>query len=342
MATFRPAPGLGAGLRRVVLGNLPTPLDHAPRLSAALGGPPILVKREDLSGLALGGNKTRQVEALLADVLDQNADTVVTTAAAQSNFCRTVAAGGAKLGLEVHLLLRGKEDTPRTGNLMLDQLLGAHIEFIATQEPYDTTIMGRLAALMDRLRNEGRHPMLLHMTAAAGPLGAAAYVPMAEELRDQFNSLGVRPAAVYLVASSGLTMAGLLVGFRALGLSIRVVGICAQTDPGFLRPLVLRRALEAAALLGLNVKLTAADIELDGAYMGPGYGIPDKATIAAMELAASTEGLILDPVYTGKAMAGLIAQIRAKRWRNEDSVMFVHSGGAPALFAGGTMPTAQT
>lgn len=319
----------------MALGSFPTPLEPAPRLSAALGGPPIFIKREDLSGLALGGNKTRQAEALMAEAIEGGADTVVATAAAQSNFCRTVAAAGAKLGLHVRLLLRAHGNPPVNGNLLLDELLGAEIEFIDTLDAYDPVIAPKLDHLMQRLRAAGRRPHLLHMNGAAAVRGAAAYIPMAAELNTEFQDAGVRPSALYLVTSSGLTACGLLAGFRALRNPIRLIGICAQTPPDFLAPRILQRACEAAQFVGLDLSFQPEDIALDGAFLGPGYGVPDAGTVAAIELAARTEALILDPVYTGKAMAGLIAHVRSGRWRKDEAIVFIHSGGAPGLFAGG-------
>ncbi len=336
---LRPPEGLAASLPRVVLGSFPTPLEAAPRLSAALGSE-VWIKREDLSGLALGGNKTRQLEALMAAALGEGADCIVATAAAQSNFCRTVAAAGAKLGLDVHLLLRGPSNLEDSGNLLLDRLLGAEISFTPILDPYSAEIAATLAGIVARLRAAGRRPHLLHMAGAAAARGAAAYVPMAEELLAQFGALGIRPDGICMVASSGLSAAGLALGLRAAGADIPILGICAQSPAEFLHPLILRRAEEASELLGLSTHVTASDVELEEGFMGPGYGIADVATLAAMDLAARTEALILDPVYTGKAMAGLAAHARAGRWR-EGGVVFIHSGGAPGLFAYGGARLAQ-
>ena len=334
-ASMRPAVGLAASMACVALGHFPTPLEPAPRLAAALAGPALWIKREDLSGLALGGNKTRQLEALMAAALASGADTVVTTAAAQSNFCRTTAAAAAKLGLRAVLLLRGGADAPVTGNLLLDQLLGAEIEFIATADPYDPAVARRLEQIMDRLRASGRKPELLHVVGAAGTLGAAAYVPAAEELVRQFAANGIEPDALYLAAGSGLTMAGLALGLKHLGVNTRVIGISAQVPAGFLRPIVARRANEVAVMLGLATRLAEDEIELDDRQIGAGYGIATLASVDAMELGARTESLVLDPVYTGKCMAGLIAHVRAGRWPAGTTVAFLHSGGAPGLFAYG-------
>ncbi len=317
-------------LPRVTLGCFPTPLETAPRLGAVLGAP-VWVKREDLSGLALGGNKTRQLEVLMAAAIEAGADCVVATAAAQSNFCRTAAAAGAKLGLGVHLLLRGEAGQEDAGNLVLDRMLGATIRFTAERDPYTPAIAAELAAMVDGLRAAGRLPYLFHMAGAAAALGAAAYVPMATEVLQQLA--GAKPDAIFLVASSGLSLAGLVLGLRTAGSTLRVVGVCAQSPASLLRPLIVQRAAEAAALLGLPALVTAADFELDESCMGPSYGIADPPTVVAMDLAARTEGLILDPVYTGKAMAGMAAQLRAGRWPG--GAVFVHSGGAPGLFAYG-------
>jgi len=334
-APMRRHAGLSATLATVALGQFPTPLEPAPRLTAALGGPRLWIKREDMSGLALGGNKTRQLEALMAEALSNGADTVVVTAAAQSNFCRTAAAAAAKLGVHAVLLLRGNTDASRTGNLLLDHLLGAEIEFLDTTDPYDPAVPQRLERIMQRLRAAGRKPQLLHVVGAAGALGAAAYVPFAEELATQFAASGIMPAALYVTTGSGLTMAGVALGLKALELPTRVVGICAQQPVDFLLPIVVRRANEAAELLGLPTRLDAADIELDDRQIHPGYGIANAAAVEAIELAARTESLLLDPVYTGKCMAGLIAHVRAERWASNDAIVFVHSGGAPGLFAYG-------
>jgi len=324
---------LAASLARVALGTFPTPLEFAPRLSAALGGPSIWIKREDMSGLALGGNKTRQLEVLMADALAGGADTVVVTAAAQSNFCRTTAAAAAKLGLRAVLLLRGAANSPRVGNLLLDELMGAEVEFISTTDPYDPAVPARLEAIVQRLRGEGRQPKLLHVVGGAGTLAAAAYVPFAEEMTAQFAANGITPSVIYVTAGSGLTMAGLSIGLVALNSPARVIGVSAQQKEKFLRPIVQRRAGEVADLLGLSAKLEAGDIEIDDSQLGTGYGIATPAAVRAIEMAARTEALLLDPVYTGKCMAGLIAHVQSGRWTRDDAIVFVHSGGAPGLFA---------
>jgi len=323
-------------VERVALGAFPTPLERAPRLEEALGGADVWIKREDLSGLALGGNKVRQLETLMAQALAAGADTIVTTAAAQSNFCRTTAGAAAKLGLHCVLLLRGVPGLPLDGNLLLDRLLGAEIEFIDTKDPYDPAVPQQLQGIMDRLRAKGRRPYLAHVVGTAGAVGAAAYLPMAEELIAQWTARAISPAALYVTAGSGLTLAGLALGLKWLGWRTRVVGICAQMPASFLHPLVVQRANEASALLGLGTAIAAEDFELDDRQIGPGYGMATAEAVEAIELSAQTESLILDPVYTGKCMAGLIAHVRAGRWRSEGPLVFLHSGGTPTLFAYGS------
>jgi 1-aminocyclopropane-1-carboxylate deaminase/D-cysteine desulfhydrase-like pyridoxal-dependent ACC family enzyme len=288
-----------------------------------------------LSGLALGGNKTRQLEALMAAALSARADTVVATAAAHSNFCRTTAAAAAKLGLRAVLLLRGHAGLPITGNLLLDRLLGAEIEFIDTTDPYDPAVPARLEEIVARLRVSGRRPHLVHVVGSSGALGAAAYLPAAEELVRQCRTQSISPSALYLAVGSGLTLAGLALGLKHLGSTMRVVGICVQRPASFMQPLIIERAGQAAALLGIATRLEAQDFELDDRHIGPGYGVATGAALEAIELAARNEGLILDPIYSGKCMAGLAAHLRAGRFGPTGLVIFLHSGGTPGLFAYG-------
>jgi D-cysteine desulfhydrase family pyridoxal phosphate-dependent enzyme len=318
-------------LPRVALGNFPTPLERATALGHRIGVD-LIFKREDLSGFALGGNKVRQLEVLLSEALDAGADTLVTTAAAQSNFCRVTAGAAAKVGLRSVLLLRGHEESPPVGNLLLDRLFGAEIEFIQTSNSYDPAIAERVATIVRRLKDQGRRPHLLHVTGAAGPLAAAAYASAADELAAQWENARLTPTAMYLAAGSGLTLAGLAIRFKQIGLPLKLVGICAQISADALRPLVIQRANEAAQLLGIPCQLSSDDFELIDKHIGPGYGEPGDDALEAIRLAARCEGVVLDPTYTGKAMAGLIADIRSGRWHSKDQVVFFHSGGLPAVF----------
>jgi 1-aminocyclopropane-1-carboxylate deaminase/D-cysteine desulfhydrase-like pyridoxal-dependent ACC family enzyme len=315
------------GLPRIRLALLPTPLQPAPRLGERLGID-LLVKREDQSGLGLGGNKARQVEVLIADAVAGDADTVLTTAGAQSNFCRAFAAGAARLGLRCILLLRGDRQASPVGNLLLDLLFGAEIHWIDTADPYDPAVLERLHALAAAA---GERVRIVHLPGEAGPLAAAAATSLALELAEQCHP---EPTAIYLAAGSGLTAAGLALGCEAAGLPARVRAVSVQQPGSFIEPLIRRRAGEAAALLGLDVRLAPDRLVVDDGWIEPGYGQPSRPALDALAVAARLEGWVLDPVYTGKALAGLIADAQRGDLAGE-RVVFLHSGGAPSLFAHG-------
>ncbi len=325
--------GLTASLARVRLAHLPTPLEAAPRLSAALGGPPLWVKREDLSALALGGNKPRQLEFLMAAAQAEGAQAVVTTAAVQSNFCRACAAAGAKLGIRVGLLLRGSGQEDLQGNYLLDKLLGAELRFIPTQDPYDPRVPQWLDEFVADFTRRGLKTHLLHLPGQTGTLGAAAMVSAGEELARQFLEQDIMPRALFIAAGSGLTVAGLVLAFKALKLPLRVVGVSVQRQADFMRPLIVQRANAAAELLKLAVRIEPGDFDFDDRFIGSGYGVPSQPAVEAILLAGRTEGLVLDPIYSGKALAGMLAQLRDGAWPGSGPLVFFHSGGAPGLFA---------
>jgi 1-aminocyclopropane-1-carboxylate deaminase/D-cysteine desulfhydrase-like pyridoxal-dependent ACC family enzyme len=314
------------GLPRCPLALLPTPLEVAPRLGARLGVE-LWVKREEQSGLGLGGNKARQVEVLLGDALAHGAEVVLTTAGAQSNFCRAFAAGAARLGLRCILLLRGDGRAATDGNLLLNLLFGAEVHWIATEDPYDPAVLERLQALA---ATAGGRAWIVQLPGAAGPLAAAAAAGLALEIAEQGE-----PDAIWLAAGSGLTAAGLALGCAALGMRTRVRVVSVQQRRGFIEPLIRRRIAEAAALLGLEPP-SGVRLAVDDGWIGPGYGQPSRAALDAMVLAARLEGWALDPAYTGKALAALIAGAA-----QGERVVFVHSGGAPALFAHGAAVAAH-
>lgn len=295
--------------------HAPTPLDEAPRLSAEIGVR-LLVKRDDQTGLALGGNKARKLELLLDDALARGCDTLIATGGAQSNFARMAAAAAARCGLACHLVLSGSPPSRRTGNLVLDRLFGATIEFAGTAH------WGRLEERVRALASElgpRAYPMPVGGSTARGAL---AYVAAADELVAQ---LGVAPDWVVLADGSGGTHAGLLAGLPP---SVRVLGVDVARPPVPLVEHVARLAAETAHLAGRPAP-AGAPLVVD--HAGPGYGAISEECRAAVRLAARTEALLLDPVYTGKAMAGLIAAARARRLSG--TVVFWHTGGAPALFA---------
>ncbi len=319
-------------IARIRLANLPTPLEHCPRLSAAIGGPDIHVKRDDLTGLAFGGNKTRQLEFLFADLQAKGADTVVAGAYTQSNWCRQITAAACKLGLRTALvLLHGEKGPCPQGNLLLDRLMGADVTIteITDLQELPPLLEERAAALVA----EGRRPYVVNPfgldTLARSTLG---YVNAALELDEQLTAAGVDPAYVYLCGAN-MTPAGLHLGLRALGRKARVVGI-APIEWDEDRPTDIARIASAAArLLDLDLAFTADDILCDTGYIGERYGVVTPEGRAALRLAARTEGLILDPVYTSKALAGLIGHIEAGRIAHDEPVVFVHTGGNPAVFA---------
>jgi D-cysteine desulfhydrase family pyridoxal phosphate-dependent enzyme len=294
--------------------HAPTPLDAALRLSAELGVE-LLVKRDDQTGLALGGNKARKLELLVADAIARGCDTLIATGGAQSNFARMAAAAAAKSGLRCHLVLSGSEPEHATGNLVLDHLFGATVEFAGTAH------WGRLEERVQALATElgpRAYPMPV---GGSTPLGALAYVDAASELLAQ---LGRRPDWIVVADGSGGTHAGLLAGLPP---SVRVLGIDVARPPVPLLEHVATLAAATAQLAGRAAP--PAPIVVD--HAGPGYAIASDEGLAAVRLAARSEGLLLDPVYTGKAMAGLIAAARAKTIGG--TVVFWHTGGAPALFA---------
>jgi D-cysteine desulfhydrase family pyridoxal phosphate-dependent enzyme len=297
------------------LAQLPTPLDEAPRLSAALGAR-ILIKRDDLTGLALGGNKARKLEFLVRDALDKGCDTLVTGGGAQSNHARMTAAAAAKMGMACHLVLGGDRPGRLTGNLVLDDLFGAQLHFTATDDwsVWQSEIK-RIAA--------GIGPKAYAIPIGGStPVGALGYVHAADELLGQMPQ---PPDWIVVASSSGGTQAGLLVGLPP---SVRVLGIdVARPEPPLaeLLPKLAQRTAEAAGLVLPKFELHIAD------HTGDHYAALTDECRAAVRLAAETEGLILDPVYSGKGMAGLIAAVRDKRVSG--TIVFWHTGGAPALFA---------
>jgi len=313
---------------RVALGQWPTPLEPLPRLSALLGGPRLWVKRDDVGPLALGGNKVRKLEFLLGHALSLGATAILTTGAADSNHARITALACRRLGLRPLLLLRGEQGAPPQGNLLLDRLLGAEVRW---QDPDSVQPPSELlASWAAELQATGEVPYVIPTGGSVGR-GALGYVAAAVELARQAAEVGCRPAAGLSAAASGGTLAALLFGCARAGLPTGVVGVLVGDDePSAFRRQVGRIAAEAAALLGAAADLPAPTL-LEG-FVGPGYGRLSADGRAAIELAARTEGLLLDPVYTGKAMAGLIAAVRSRRWRSDQDLVFLHTGGQAALF----------
>lgn len=321
-------------LPRVALAQLPTPLEELPRLRSHLQAeapgrlvPRLLVKRDDQTGLAGGGNKTRKLETLVADALRQGADTLLTAGAPQSNHCRQTAAAAAKLGLHAVLVLGGAAPMLEGGNLLLDRLLGAEIVWAADRDRAQV-----LAEAADVQRAAGRRPYVIPY-GGSNPVGAAAYAAAFAELSEQLAAADQDAQHVVFATSSGGTQAGLAVGARATGYTGRLHGISVDQPATPLRQLLAQLATATAQHLGLAMAFEPQQFIVHDDYIGGGYGVVGDAEREAIGLLARSEGLLVDPVYTGRALAGLIDLIRQGQFDEHETVVFWHTGGLPALFA---------
>lgn len=310
----------------------PTPIESMPRLSAALNGPNLFIKRDDCTGLATGGNKTRKLEFLLGEALEQGADMLVTHGAVQSNHVRQTAAAACKAGLKCHALLEQRvQNAPagydNSGNVLLDKLYGTTLEY----RPPGLDMNAETEAVAESLRAEGHRPYFIP-GGGSNPVGALGYARCAQEILDQSTSDG--PAFDWLVTATGSTgtHAGLLAGLHALNSTLPVMGISVRQPEDRQIAAVHGLARKTVDKLGVS-DIPAAKVLVDDGYIGEGYGIPVDSTIEAIEMAAETEGLLLDPVYSAKGMAGLIGLIRKGFFKPSDNVLFLHTGGATALFA---------
>lgn len=316
-------------LPRISLADLPTPIEEMPRLRESLGGGPrLLVKRDDQTGLATGGNKARKLEFLVAEALAQGADTLITVGGAQSNHCRQTAAAAAKLGLRCVLVLSG-DPSPRAGwngNLFLDDLLGAELRWAGEGDRE-----AALAEATETLRAAGARPYVIPVGGSV-PTGAAGYVAAVEELAGQLATRGERVDRIVFASGSAGTHAGILVGVKALGLDVRVEGINDDKVGGLLAKIEALTAATAAHL-GLDLSFSKDDFILHNAYGAPGYGVITVAEREAIRLLARTEGILTGPVYTGRALAGLIDLVRQGIYGPEETILFWHTGGVTGLFA---------
>jgi D-cysteine desulfhydrase family pyridoxal phosphate-dependent enzyme len=308
---------------RVRLAALPTPIEPLPRLSAFLKGPRILVKRDDLTGLALGGNKTRKLEFVLAEALANGARTLVTVGAGQSNHCRQTAALAARAGLGCILVLSGEPPSQPTGNLLLDNLFGAEIVWTSYADRAVT-----LQKTFEAAWEAGRRPYLIPL-GASNALGTLAY----EAAFQEFATQSTEADWIVVASSSGGTQAGLALGARRSGWNGRVLGISIDMEEAGLQSTVADLANAALDRLGEPAAFTAQEILVNADYLGQGYGVVGDAEREAIQLFARLEGLLLDPVYTGRAAAGMLDLVRKGFFRGEDTLLFWHTGGTPALFA---------
>lgn len=317
-------------MARVELARLPTPLEALNRLSAHLGGPRVLVKRDDETGLGLGGNKLRKLEFLLGEAIAQGADTILTAGSMQSNHARQTAAACAKLGLACELVLRGRpypsDPYLHSGNLLLDQLLGARISVIDPAGSREDA----LAQRAEELRASGAKPYVIPVGGSC-LVGCFGYALCAEEVIEQSKDQGLHADAIVVATSSCGTHAGLVAGLHAIKAKTRVVGIAVESDRASQEERVYALAAETAEALGAKALPRDKVIVFDD-FVGPGYAEATQEMRMAIQLTARTEGLILDPVYTGKAMAGLIGLVRRGYFKRDENLVFLHSGGAPGLF----------
>lgn len=308
---------------RIRLAQLPTPIESLPRLSAELHGPRLLVKRDDQTGIALGGNKIRKLEYVLAEAQANGARTLITVGGAQSNHCRLTAALAARLGMECILVLSGEPNQNLNGNVLLDQLFGARI--IWTTRAERETVH---KAAFEQAWAEGKKPFLIPLGAST-PTGAVGYYTAFQE----FISQGVDADWIVVASSSAGTQAGLVLGAKSSGWKGRILGISIDHPAEEIQGEAARLANEAAERLDLSLKIDPGEVLVNDGYLGGGYAVIGEPEIEAIRLFARTEGLLLDPVYTGRAAAGMIDLIRQGVFKEKDRVLFWHTGGTPALFA---------
>jgi D-cysteine desulfhydrase family pyridoxal phosphate-dependent enzyme len=315
-------------LPRFALAHLPTPLELMPALTARLGGPHVFIKRDDCTGLATGGNKTRKLEFLVGDARAAGADVLVTEGGTQSNHCRQTAAAAAKAGMECVLVLSRARNPDATGNLLLNHILGARVVLVdrgSDRRPMMEHVAQELTA-------GGRRPYVIP-TGGSNGVGALGYVHALHELETQAKALGVSFDAIVFCSGSGGTQGGLTAGAKLLGSRTELIGVSDGEPRHALVDMALRVARETAQVLRVPLSFAPEDIIVYDEYAREGYGIPNAAMVDAVRLLARTEGILLDPVYTGKAMAGLIDLVRRGRFKKGQSVAFIHTGGTPALFA---------
>ena len=316
---------------RVPLAFLPTPIIEAPRLAAAIDGPRLWIKRDDLTGFGFGGNKIRGLEFLLADALAQRADTLITGAAPQSNYVRAAAAAAVHAGLHMVAIYSGVPPSQIQGNYRLTRLLGAEIRF--TGNPDRASVDGAIEETARELRSSGRKPYAIPR-GGASVLGTFGYVQAVHELAEQCAAMSIVPDAIVLATGSCGTQAGLVAGVHLLRLPWRIEGFTVSRPVDEVQTRVLSLAQAAIKRLGFTSKIAQHDVIVHGGFIGQGYGVPTPDGAEAIRLTACCEGIFLDPTYTGKAMAGFLAYTRAKHFTREETIVFIHTGGEPALFVG--------
>ncbi len=312
------------------LAQLPTPLMPARNLSAALGGPEILIKRDDLTGLALGGNKTRKLEYLIADAQAQGATHVITVGAVQSNHCRQTAAAARLAGLNCVLVMNASSNDPDIqGNFLLDHILGAETRIVTDKSQRQPMTL----QVEEELKEQGYVPYQIP-GGGSNAIGAASYVAATYELMSQIIDQGSSPTRLYTTSSaSGGTHAGLALGAKLAGVPYAVHGVSIERPVDQLKSIITPLANQTAEYLGLDIRLDESDVIIHGDYTGPAYGVATEECLEAIRMCARTDALLLDPVYTAKTMSGMIDHIRTGQIGSDETVIFLHTGGVPAVFA---------
>jgi len=311
-------------IARLNFAHLPTPIEELPRLTKALGGPRLFVKRDDQTGLAFGGNKTRKLEFLVAEAREQGAKMLISAGAIQSNHCRQTVAAAARFGFDCTLVLTGDKPAQPSANFLLDQLFGAEIITVVDRKDRDRI----LQETFDQALASGKKPYLVPYGGSSST-GALAYAFAMEELMKQ----NVQVDWIVFATSSGGTHAGLILGQRVFGFKGQVLGISIDEPEAQLKTHVSELATQASEKLGERIEFTGADVLANENYCQAGYGVFGAGEREAIKMFASNEGLLLDPVYTGRAAAGMIDLIRKGFFKKEETVLFWHTGGQPALFA---------
>ncbi|MDP4795543.1 MAG: D-cysteine desulfhydrase family protein [Rhodospirillales bacterium] len=325
------------GFPRARLAHAPTPMDPLDAIMRQSGHPHLYVKRDDLTGLAMGGNKARQLEYYFGAALAEGADTVLITGAVQSNFVRMCAAAARKLGraCEIQLEDRVQGMPPgqdQTGNTLLDRLLGVPIHRFPVGED-EAAADDNLERIANDVRARGGKPYVIHLGPEYPPLGGLGYIDCAREILTQTEALGVPLKTVVVASGSAISHAGILTGFRHYGSNARVFGICVRRNADQQHPRVVKRSRHLADMLGRTGLVTEQDVITTDAYIGEGYGKPTAGTMAAIDRAAKSETLLLDPVYTGKAFDGFLGLLKQGMLPDDGAAVFIHTGGTPGLFA---------
>lgn len=317
--------------QKIQLSFLPTPIEELSRLTPYLQGPTLLIKRDDQTGLAFGGNKTRKLEYLLTDALKHNADTLITAGAIQSNHCRLTAAAAAKLGLSCELLLKGEKPKISNGNLFLDYLFGANVQWTD-----DSISINALMNMSDQLKQQNKKPYVITV-GGSNSIGALGYVNAMIELDQQIKKAGLNIDHIVFATCSGGTHAGLVVGAKLTNFKGIIHGIqIAKMDDFLLSPYekhLANLANETAQLMNFEASFSENDFIVNPNYLGNGYAVITQNEKNAIDLMAKKEGILLDPVYSGRAFGGLIDLINKKIFKKNETVLFWHTGGQPALFA---------